>query len=154
MAGDPAIVKVTGAAVALFKAGMQGVNVFADRSEDDPIREEERPAMALRFVQMQFTPTGGQAEMRHECVLDIDFYEENLSYGGISANLSRMIARANALVAGDRTLGGLLEQFELRSATAEIDTTPDLGCAVLSSELSFLTPRDDFTTILGASGIF
>ncbi|SDA14952.1 hypothetical protein [Sphingomonas sp. NFR15] len=153
MAGDPAIVKVTEAATALFREGM-GINVFVDRSEDDPIREEERPAMAIRCVQIEFTPAMGQGEMLHECTFDFDFYEEDLTFGGISANLSRMIARGNALVAADRTLGGMLQQFELRTATAELDATPDLGCAILTAEISFLTPRDDFTTILGASGIF
>lgn len=153
MAGDPAIVKVITAATKLFSDGM-GINVFVDRSEDDPIREEERPAMAVRCVQLEFTPAPGQSEMLHECVFDFDFYEENLTVGGISANLSRMIAQANGLIAADRTLGGMLQQFELRSATAELDATPDLGCAILTAEISFLTPRHDFTTILGASGFF
>lgn len=159
MAGAPAIVKVTTALRTLAAGvhaddGTTAVNVFLDRSEDDPIREEERPAIAIRVVDIQFNPNGGQSEMRHNCTVDLDFYEESLSAGGISSRLAVMIAEFNALVAADRTLGGMLEQHELRSATAELDATPDLGCAILTSDLSFLTLRSDFTTILGASGIF
>lgn len=159
MAGAPAIVKVTTALTTLAAGvhaadGTTAVNVFLDRSEDDPIREEERPAIAIRVVDIQYQPSGGQSEMRHNCTVDLDFYEESLSAGGISTRLSVMIAEFNALIAADRTLGGMLEQFELRSATAELDATPDLGCAILTADLSFLTLRSDFTTILGASGIF
>ena len=153
MAGTAAQIKITTALTALL-AQMPGVAIFADRSEDDPIREEERPAVALRIVDTQFEPSYGQAEMRHNCTLDIDFYEEALTLGGISARLATMIAEANALIAADRTLGGMLEQFELRSATAELDATPDLGCAILTAEFSFLTPRSDFTTIQGATQTF
>lgn len=159
MAGAPAIVKVTTALRALATGvpqadGTTPVNVFLDRSEDDPIREEERPAIAIRVVDIQYLPSGGQSEMRHNCTVDWDFYEESLTFGGISTRLSIMVADFNALLAADRTLGGMLEQHELRSATAELDATPDLGCAIVTSELSFLTPRSDFTTILGASGLF
>lgn len=159
MAGLPAIEKVkarlTTLAGGVTRAdGITSVSVFLDRSEDDPIREEERPAIAIRVVDIQFAPSGGQAEMRHNCTIDFDFYEESLTFGGISMRLSIMIAEFNALVAADRTLGGMLEQFELKSATAELDATPDLGCAIVTAGSSFITPRSDFTTIQGASGIF
>lgn len=153
MAGEPAIVKVTTALSDLL-GGMAGTSIFVDRGDDDPIREDERPAVALRVVDTQFDPSYGQAETRHAVTLDMDFYEEDMTTGSISAALSRMIAAANALIASDRTLGGMLERFELISATAELDATPDLGCAIVTAELSFITPRGDFTTIQGATGIF
>lgn len=153
MAGDPAIVKV-GEQLKVLVEQMPGVSVFLDRSEDEPILEEERPAVAIRIVEVQFQPAMGQAEMRHEVTADFDFYEEVPGSTGISKRLSIMIADFNALVAADRTLGGRLESFELRSATAELDAVPDLGCAIVTTDLAFLTPRSDFTTILGASGLF
>ena len=151
--GDSAMVKVRSRLASLF-ADLPGAQVFVDRSEDEPIREEERPCVVLRIVDVQFDTTYGQAEMRHNCTLDMDFYETSLTFGGISAALSSMLADANALIAADRSLGGMLESFEVRSATAELDATPDLGCAILTAELTFLTPRADWTTILGVSGTF
>lgn len=153
MAGDPAITKVSDALQELV-AQLPGVNVFVDRPEDEPIQEEERPCVAIRIVDVQFAPAMGQSEMRHEVTTDLDFYEEVAASTGISRGLAAMVASFNALVAADRTLGGRLETFELRSATADLDAIPDLGCAVVTAELTFLTPRADFTTILGASGLF
>jgi len=159
MAGDPAIEKVKFLLVALTRGvlqddGVTPINVFVDRSEDDPIREEERPAAAIRVVDVQLDPSLGMAETRHNCTLDVDFYEEALTFGGLSKRLSVMASDWNALVAADRTLSGRLERFEIRSLTAELDAVPDLGCAIVTSEFSFITPRGDWTTIQGATGIF
>ena len=153
MAGEPSIVKVTDALATLF-AGMSGVNIFPDRSDSEPIDESERPAVAFRFTRVEFQPTGGQSEIRHAATLDMDFYELEPTEGRISTKMSRMIAAANTLIAADRTVGGRVESFELREATAELDYVPDYGCATLTCDLTWLTPRNDFTTILGASGIF
>jgi hypothetical protein len=129
------------------------MKVFMDRSEDEPVLDEERPCCVIRIVDVQFSPAMGQSEMRHDVTVDFDFYEPILSSATITRRLAGMIAEANALIAADRTVSGMLESFELRSATAEIDAMPDLGCATLTGELTFLTPRNDFTTILGASGL-
>lgn len=153
MAGEPSIVKITDALATLF-GGMDDVQVFPDRSDAEPIGESERPAVAFRFTRVQFLPTGGQSEIRHAATLDIDFYEVEPTEARISTKLSRMIAEGNALIAADRTVGGRVESFELSEASAELDFVPDYGCATLTCELTWLTPRDDFTTILGASGIF
>lgn len=153
MAGEPSIVKVT-EAIATLLEGMTDVNVFPDRSDSEPIQESERPAVALRFTRIEFQPTGSQSEIRHAATLDMDFYEVEPTEARISTKLSRMMAEANVLIAADRTIGGLVESFELREATAELDFVPDYGCATLTAELTWLTPRNDFTTILGASGTF
>jgi hypothetical protein len=151
MAGDPAITKVSDGLQDLLT--QMNMSVFVDRSDEEPILDEERPCVVIRIVDVQFTPIG-MAEMRHEVTVDFDFYDQLLSAATITRRHAVMIAKANGLIAADRTVGGMLESLELRSATAEIDAMPDLGCATLTGELSFLTPRGDFTTILGASRQF
>jgi len=153
MAGDPAIVKVSRALGQLL-AGVPGANLFMDRSEDDPVREEERPAICPHIVDLQYDPQAGGGETRHSVVVDVDFYHDVLTVAEISTGLAIMIAQANALIAADRTLGGMLETLELRSATADEQAVPDLGAAVLTLDITFITPRDDFTTICGATGLF
>lgn len=153
MAGDPAIVKITDALVAALQAGMTGVNIFADRSDEQPIEEFERPAVALRVIDIKFDPSAGMSEIRHLCTIDFDLYEAVLTEGRISSALARMIVDLNTVIAADRTVGDRVESFELNSATAELDAIPDLGCATVTADLTFRTPRGDFTTILGAGAI-
>lgn len=153
MAGDPAIIKVRDQLVTLL-GGLTGVNVFGDRGDEEPVQESERPAVVIRFVDQQLDPAMGQSEMRHNCTLDMDVYEESLSDGGLTKALAVIVTDINDLIAGDRTLGGRLESFELRSITTDPNETPDVGVAIVTAELTFITPRGDFTTIQGASGIF
>ena len=154
MAGDPAVIKVRDALGTLLSTGLTGVSVFTDRGDEEPVQESERPAVVLRIVDQQMDPPMGLAEMRHNCEVDFDIYEESLSEGGLTKALAVLVTDINSLVAGDRTLGGRLEMFELRSVITDPNETPDVGVAILKSELSFLTKRDDFTTGLGASGEF
>lgn len=151
---DSALVKINAALAALFASGMTGVNVFYDRSEDDPVRDEERPCLVFRVTDVQFDETPGRGEMRHVCTLDIDIYEDTTTAGALSTRLANRVSDLNSVITSDRTLGGRLESFELRSATASIDEAPDLGAAIVSAEVTFITPRTDFTTIQGASGTF
>jgi hypothetical protein len=154
MAGDPAVIKVRDAAVALILAGKPAWTVDGERGEEEPIQETERPAALPRISNHQFEAEMGLGEMRHRCILDIDLYEVALSDGGMTKELAIMVADVNALFHADRTLGGMVESLEFIDAITDPNETPDMGVCTLRGELTFITPRGDFTTIQGASGIF
>lgn len=153
MAGEPALVKVQTALVAALQT-LTGINILVDRTIDEPVDPSERPAIVPRIVEVTFDTPFSIGETLHTIVVDLDLYAEPLVDAAISSRLAVMQARVIAAIAADRTLGGLMQQFEERSFTADPQSVPDLGCATLTFEGQFNTPRGDFNTILGASGTF
>jgi hypothetical protein len=127
------------------------VHVFIDRSRVDAVGEDERPAIVIRVSDMSFDQDG-QGETVHTAAIELDIYEESLTFESITARHMAIIRDVIEAVHSDRTLGGLMQSFEERGATSDEDEVPDLGCAVLTFEAQFRTPRGDFSTILGASG--
>lgn len=151
MAGEPALVKVQNALVAMMQT-LTGINILPDRTVDEPIAENERPAMVPRIVEAAFDLAPGAGEVLNTIAIDIDIYESAITGDTITAALATMKAQFVAALHADRTLGGLMQMVEERSFTASSDSVPDLGCATLTLEAQFITPRGDDITIMGTSG--
>jgi hypothetical protein len=145
---DPAIIQIRDALAGILAAVPQ-CKVYVDRGEAEPISQDERPAIVVRVVEQRFDwMERGQGAQRHTAMIDLDFYEESLTWNGISARLAEMQAQAVALIAADRTLGGRCFDLNFESSTAELDATPDLGCATLTLTAEYLTPASDWTTLI------
>lgn len=148
-APSTAIRKVLKALAALPNATC-GANIFIDRSDDEPLDASERPGMVLRVPHIAFSLREGMT--LNTATVQADFQSGNTAGETIDAVNQQAIADFIAAIGADRTLGGMLQTIEEADASGSEQSGADVGCAILTLEALFFTPRGDLRTIVGQSG--
>lgn len=145
---DPALTQVIGALKGLLDP-LTGVNVFADRSDDEPVQETELPAIVIRAVDVSFEEQmeENSGALDHAATIDIDFYVGSDTADNMSFEHNQMMADGWALIAADKTLGGKVVWLRPMSISARADDVPAVGVAILTLGAMFRTSYDDWTEI-------
>lgn len=125
---------------------------FIDRASDEPLGEADRPGGVIHLAEIEFSRAEMGDVLLWTALVDIDLYEQSLIYDTISARHLSMAADTIARINADPVLEDMLQDWMPRGFSADADSVADLGCAVLTLELSWLTPFADWRTILGQSG--
>jgi len=148
----PAVRQVQIALAAQITA-VTGRPVIVDRTDDEPLANDERPALVLHVGGQAFEAFD-QSSTIHAAQFDLDILEDSEDAGSIQLRHAVAVAAIVAAVHADRTLGGRLQSLEEKSADPSNADTADLGNCTLSFAAQYLTPRGDFNTIVGQSGLF
>lgn len=150
----PAIRQVQTAFKALAEAALPDWTVAIDRSDDEPFSFDERPALAIRVpsVQLDTAPELGGGMTRCRAAFELDFHSSQTSGETIDEANQRGIALLIAAIGADRTLGGRCENVEEQAISGSELDGATVGCAILSVDVTFYTPRGDLFTIVGVGG--
>lgn len=125
---------------------------YADRSDDEPLDESERPGAIIRVPGIAFESYASQGMDLWRATLHIDFHSSGSAGETIDQQNRRAMARTIAQIAADRTLGGRLQSWESKAASASEQDGADVGCTIFESEIAFFVARDDPLTIIGQGG--
>lgn len=149
---DAAIRKNIVAAKAMLEAG-SALTFHIDRTDDEPLAESERPGVIVRVPNVEFRNYASQGMDLVSAAVLFDFYSSGTAGETIDAQNQNNIAETMKLIAGDRTLGGRLQEWEATAATGSEEYGADAGCAILETEMLFFVLRDDPFVIAGQGGV-
>ena len=153
MAGEPALTKVI---VKLQDrlSSLPGITIFVDRTDDEPVTPDERPAIVIRAVDqvLDERQEEGEDAQQHSVTIDLDFYVDADTLDNIGFQHSKIIADAVALIQADWALDNHLFDLSLQSITSAADSVPATGVAILTMEVKYLTLFADWTVIIGGAG--
>lgn len=152
MAGEPALTKVQTALKAALEAAMPGWLVEADRADDSPLGNAELPALNIRY-RGTVRDTISNCEVRNRARFGLSLAVSVEEASTIAARLREAEADIGAALWADRTLGGLIFDYEIASTDGDEDVLSDEGGRELDLTLSYLTPVGDDRTIIGAAGL-
>lgn len=147
---DAAITRILAALKALVET--PSLTFHINRTDDDPLDESERPGVIVRVPHMAFEDYASQGQDLVRVIVQFDFYSSGSAGETIDAENQRNIADTLKRIASDRTLGGVLHRFEATAISGSQEDGADVGCAILETEIAFLTPRDDPFVIVGLGG--
>jgi hypothetical protein len=151
---SPAIRLVQEALRDLLVAALPDHNVFIDRSDGEPLGDHERPGCVIRVFDTQFeiSPEQGGGQTMHRAMFQLDFHSDSYDVETIDAANQRAIATTIGAFGSDRTLGNRLQSIEEQSVSGSETEGATIGCAILTVEVIFYTPRGNFFTIVGVGG--
>jgi len=130
-----------------------GISPLLDRTVDDPIRREERPAVAIRLGDQTFE-FFDQSTMIVKMDMSLDLFEDFSGTGSQADRSAVLSANIVAAVHADRTLGGMLQNLEEAGILGGGADLADIRNDVLVYQATFFVPRGDLFTIIGQSGLF
>lgn len=145
---DPAIKQVVDQLAAQITEA-SGPSIFTDRGDAEPIQDGERPAKVIRVTDVvldEYMEQGRGAQM-HIASIDIDHYEDIDSTDNLNSTLAASVADTVRLIGADDTLGSRVFELTMVSVTANADDTPDVGVAILTLQVKFLTDLYDWSVI-------
>jgi len=151
MAGEPALDKVLSALKTRLEDALTGVLVEADRPDDSPFGNAEMPALNIRYRGTRKTMMTN-CEVLNEASFDLDMIVAVEAAASNAARLREMEASIGEALWADRTLGGLLQDYELQSSAGDEDVLADDGVRPLDFTARYLTQIGDDRTIYGAAG--
>lgn len=159
MSGEPAIRKVLERLETWLTSNVgAGVNVHLDRPFDQSFRDEDLPYVNIRCDRTTFS-VFNYGSMLHEAVVKFDIVSGAASSANINQSQAEIAAalttRMWAMAPTSGTIGDLLQDKLPVSMGPEQDSfeMSDAGEATFTWALTYVTPLDDFRTILGASGL-
>lgn len=124
------------------------------RSDDEPIRPEERPAGVLRIVEHAFDEGLGGGETQHSINWELDLYDGGETFADMGEAQQLALSAINAAIKADETLGGKAHRIWLTGATSSPDSVPDVGVMTITGSGTFFTADDDFNLLIGPGGQF
>jgi hypothetical protein len=149
---EPAIRKVVVAMAAQLAAAVPGLTFIIDRAPSEAVAREETPCCLVQFTGEQITPLD-QSTSVHVATIDLEICVRAAATG-IQERLAILIADAMGALQADRTIGGLVQDIEEQSVTSDSVGRPDVNSAALALNVTYLTPRGNFFTVLGQSAVF
>lgn len=149
----PAIRKVQAAIKAQIFAAYPALNVIIDRTDDEPLDENEWPAAIIKMMVDEMSHGPEQGQCSHRVIVHIECQSGNTATNSIDAVNQMTIAQIVAAIHADRTLGGRVEDIEESTSDASENAGADAGAAVLLFETRYYTPRGDLFTIVGVGGV-
>lgn len=123
-----------------------------DRSDDEPLDESERPGGIIRVPHIGIEDYASQGMDLNRAILHIDFHSSGSAGETIDTENQREIANAMNLIAGNRTLDGMIQSWEAAAISGSENDGADVGCAIFESEILFFTRRDNPFVIVGQGG--
>lgn len=148
---DAPITKILTAIKALVET--PSLTFHINRTDDEPLDESERPGVIVRVPNMAFEDYGSQSGDLVRATLHFDFMSSGTAGETIDQENQRNIADTMKLMASDRTLGGMINRWEATVISGSEQDGADVGCAILETEISFFTLRDDPFVIVGMGGV-
>ncbi len=132
--------------------GAFGLRLLTDRSREVAIEEAEGEVINVFTVGYSQDQFDEQHSTIHTALIEVEVVSRDRSIGLIRRATHVGLAHIIGAIGKDRTLGGRLIDCQ------EIDVAPagpsgrDVGNASLQLRAQFLTPRDDWFSILGQAG--
>lgn len=142
----PAIRKVQDQVKSRLEARRPDLFVFIDRTEEEPLAAEELPGVVLNMLDLNFTPFEMQGQTRVDFVMQFD------CQGATQTIVQTTVADIVAMLASDRTLGGMINDIEESGTSGTEKSAPDVASTILEAPGFFFCPRGDLFTIVGAGG--
>ena len=148
----PAVFQIQNALVTLLDAALAS-SIIVDRASNEPVADSEIPAVVVNpgdqsYFEFDLSTTGHNAEF------GLDIYERKTLAKSISRMQQDTIALIVAALAADPTLGGMVQTMEPQNASSPDGNSADIGSVTLTIRIDYFTPRGDFNTIIGQSGLF
>lgn len=165
MSGEPAIRKVLERLKVWLDGNVgTGVTVWLDRPFDQPFHDEELPCLNLRCQRTDFQVSNYSAGMLHEAGIACDIITRSAAVQSIDQKQSEiaadLVARIGAMTAAPGQIGELLSAqnngllctpLSMGGQSDEYDMA-DQGQSTFAWRFVFLTPLNDFRTIIGQNG--
>lgn len=158
MSGESAITKIKSRTLSWLTGEVgSGVDVHMDRKASEPFREEEMPCVNIRCQEFRII-TRDYSSDTWEAAVMFDALAPSSVLSTIDADqaeiMSAIIERLAERAATVGTIGELLQICDPLTAGAQQDelNLSDFGVATLAYRMVFLTPRDNFRTIVGHNG--
>lgn len=153
----PAIIQIQTALATLLDAALAS-NIIVDRASNEPVAADEMPAVVINpgdqtFEEFDLSTT------RHIAEFGFDIYEVKGITQSIAQKQSATVALMVSTMQTSRTavggpLGGMLDSMEEQGVSSPDANAPDVGAVTLTVRIVYFTPRGDFNTIIGQSGLF
>lgn len=148
----PAVYQIQNALHTLLDAAVAS-SIFVDRAANEPVTEAEMPAIVLNpgdqvYREFDLSTT------EHNGEFQLDIYETKSQSKSIARKQQETIALIVAALAADPTLGGRVQTMEPQSSSSPDANVTDIGAVTLTIRIDYFTPRGDFNTIIGQSGLF
>lgn len=159
MSGEPAIRKVLDRLKTWLEGNVgTGVTVFVDRPYDESFHDADLPYVNIRCDGTGFE-VFNYGTMLHAASIKFDIAGKETATRNVSEEQAEIAATLNARMwAMTMTAGGIGELLQDKlpvSLGAEQDEfqMSDAGETVFAWRLTWLTPLDDFRTIIGQNGL-
>lgn len=158
MAGEASLTKIKERMFTWLDGNIgSGVSLFLDRPFDQPFNESELNAVNIHFRNVGFVPFGHNS-WQHIADLVFDIATESTTTSTIDEDQAQIaadiVARLSARTSAVGTIGELLQDAVPVSMTTESDDDrlADIGEASFAWRLTWLTPENDFKTVIGHNG--
>lgn len=150
----PAIRKVQIALQTLVAAALNHQRVFLDRGLEEPLQESEQDGIVIRVSDLQFgvSPENMGNTTLNSATIDLDLHARYNPTLSIGAANELAAAKIVAALGADRTLGGRLQNLEEDLLSPSDPSRVAVGCATLTLDVQYFTPRGDPFTIVGLGG--
>ena len=148
----PAVFQIQNALATLLDAALAS-SIIVDRASNEPVAASEIPAVVINpgdqaYAEFDLSTT------EHTAEFGLDIYEQKTLAKSISRNQQDTIALIVAALQANRTLGGMVQTMEEQAVSSPDGNAPDVGAVTLTIRIVYFTPRGDFNTIIGQSGLF
>lgn len=127
-------------------------NMFVERNDDEPIAEEECPAMSIRLLGDQISPGIDLSGTEHRATYQVVFTARPLPNEKADEACERMAGEFIASLEANRALGGRVQYIEEQSFVPNSRNVQNVSEAEIEVLVVFFTPRGDLTTIVGHGG--
>lgn len=148
---DHALYQVQAALAALLQTGLAAnvETVTHDRDlQSDPFQASELPGVLVRCTGCESYPSNYQSQQEHNAAFFLDIVTGETVALAIGRRASQIAAEAHRIIRTDMTLGGKTQPIETVGLGVVEQQGADLGTVSLPLIIKFVTPRDDYTTII------
>lgn len=148
---DHALYQVQAALAALLQTGFAAnvETVAHDRDlQTDPFQANELPGVLVRCTGCESYPSNYQSQQEHNAAFFLDIVTGETVALAIGRRASQIAAEAHRIIRTDMTLGGKTQPIETVGLGVVEQQGADLGTVSLPLIIKFVTPRDDYTTII------
>lgn len=130
---------------------LEGWTIITEQSVDEALESNGRQAVIYTSdCQMQQSDEQGQTLWTQ--TVDIEFIDGTQAMGSITRAVITAMAHAQAALAADRSLGGMLHDLQEQDIAGTQAEGKDVAGSSLRFRIEYFTPRDDWFTIIGQGG--
>ena len=153
---DPAPYRIQNELKELVQIERPVLTVETDRSDEEPFKEEEMPAVSLRVVAFAMNTGPEQYATGHDhyqMTLQADCWSATANANSIDKENLLTIESIIRVATQNPTLNGLCISADCTGASGADQHGANTGCTIFELNLTFQTVKGEMTQIVGANGL-
>jgi hypothetical protein len=128
--------------------GLTGWAVVTDTTLDEALREDQDKRLLIYTVQYLTVCDFESGQTEHHATIEFEAISRTPTAGTINRTNHAALAQVVGAIAPDRTLGQKIQWIEEKDVAPAAARGKDVNSTSLQMEATFLTPHDDWFTLV------